>query len=113
MNKDEAIDYLFGCKGGSPVEWCDCGRAYYDSSGEYMDEGELEEYEKKDKCIPCVSPTFIDVPLLGHRVFGCKCDWELKLLKFLDSEVEGIKEYYKAKACELKKQSEVFNQASK
>ena len=45
--------------GGSPVADCEfCGRVHYEADGEFMEQGELEDLEKKhkaepDKYIPC------------------------------------------------------------
>lgn len=112
MDKDIAINLIFGVKGGTPVVTCDCGRSYYESNGEFMDDGEFDEYENDEKYIPCVSPTFIQTHLLGTRVFGCACNWESKLIAFLDTEVEGIKDYYEARSKELQSKSELFEKAS-
>jgi hypothetical protein len=112
----EEIDIVFGIKSGCPADQCDCGLFYYDSFGEFMEECELERYQNKDqnKFIAIDGgPTSIDVALLGHRIFGCKCKWESKLLKFLDTQVDGIKEYYKYKSTKLQKQSKLFLEAGK
>lgn len=41
------------CDGGTPVNDCDlCGRVHFNSTGEYMDEGELEDLIAKQKKEP-------------------------------------------------------------
>lgn len=41
------------CNSGSPVQECEhCGRTHYNSSGEHMEEGELEQFEAKAKISP-------------------------------------------------------------
>lgn len=41
------------CSSGTPVQECGhCGRVNYNASGEYMDEGELEELEAKTQKNP-------------------------------------------------------------
>lgn len=42
--------------------------------------------------------SWIDVPLLGHRVYDCPCNWHLNLYRFLEHHKEGIIRFYKERA---------------
>lgn len=77
---------------GSIVDKCDCGVTYFaDEAPEaYYDEGELDNLRKAPLCFGMAKDSIhsTDLPLIGHRVFGCiKCHWEegmFKLMKALE-----------------------------
>lgn len=56
---------FFGICSGSPVQSCDCGRVHYNSTGEFMDEGELEDLEEKHQKNPKVYIPMMDIQCLG------------------------------------------------
>jgi len=66
--------------GASPVIDCEhCGRTHYDSTGEHMDEGELEGYEKgraenPHKYIPRDGQVHHGYVMGKEAVYGCPCN---------------------------------------
>ncbi len=108
---DEVYE-IFGCKAGSPVRDCACGRTNYAGDDELMDEGELERLDAKAVADPthyCKhqdGDTVVSVIVNGStRVFGCDCKWEEKLVSMLDAHEVPFIAYYKRKITRMAKQA--------
>lgn len=109
---NQDIYEIFGCKYGSPVIQCSCGRYNYAYS-DYMNEGEFDELEEKRNKDPkhyilhsqddCVLSIELDG---ATKVFDCDCKWEERLKRFLVSNEREFLQFYKNKLKAEKKQLE-------
>jgi len=106
--------------GGTPVNDCEhCGRTHYDSSGEFMEDGELKELERKHKLNPGKyhpqNGTIRWGYLAGKQtVLGCPCNVITVYEDLFWSHRQMICEYVKNRAeQELKDVSRALGSAIK
>lgn len=100
---EAAVKTLFASCGGTPVQECGhCGRIHFNGSGEFMDEGELEDLERKQQENPneYISHESVRYAVLLNKyfVYDCPCNFityffdkvvwteRSRILKFLDHQ---------------------------
>jgi len=108
------------CNGGTPVAYCGfCGKVYYNSNGEFMDENELDDLEKKrvknpKKYIP-KDGTISHGHFAGREyVWGCRCAEFLKYADFIWYNRFTIADYFRRRSrlelVDAQTQSNLLNQ---
>jgi len=83
MSEQQIIESFFDCvcDGGTPVADCDlCGKTWFDSTGEYMEEGELDALLKKYDKQPDKYAMTNGYVSYGHA-FGRQFVWECRCEK--------------------------------
>jgi len=79
MTKGEIFSDLV-CNFGTQAATCDCGRTHFDATGQFMEDGELEEMLRKAqapnaKMIGRDGGVSLGTWMGRHRVWGCPCGW--------------------------------------
>lgn len=98
------------CNFGTPVHSCACGLTHYDSSGEFMDDGELEDLVSKANASPDKYRAHEGGVSLGEwggqsYVWNCECGWGDKGAETLTILRTTILQFYQALAEEQRKES--------
>lgn len=106
----EKVSDLFAtlvCDSGSSVVECEhCGRVHYDSTGEYMEEGELEELESQarktpEKYIAHNGDVYWGIVAGKNTVVDCPCNFLGWFEKLVWSERRLISRFLTEKSAKL------------
>jgi len=101
--------------GGTPSAQCSCGRFHFDSTGEYMEPGELEGLERRAQEAPgqyFSEPGSVRVCVHGATfVDGCQCGWLERAAEMLIKNRLIIAKFYRRRAEAFLRESEELSEA--